>query len=309
MRAPDLNSLLKRNPRKLELRRLYIHFVVDVLLWVAIASLSLDIASVFAHALAAILFAFFSFRSFSLMHECVHSAGHSNRKMNNILGAVYGVFCFLPYARWRQLHLEHHIWTGNVDKDPSMKILIGFEAMGFKMPNHVDISWRKWIPFLGLMQHVVFWRQTLSAKQYPFLIASAIYLSASALLLGPLTLLVALAIYLEMVEIINFPHHLGMPQHKGEIRFATYEQSAFTRSCIYPKWFAHYVLLNFNLHNEHHLLPSHPWYQLDAIHEELKALGLELNSCAANAWIIENRMKPIDEVLMETFATERKKAA
>jgi fatty acid desaturase len=97
------------------------------------------------------------------------------------------------------------------------------------------------------------------------------------------------------------PHHLGLQQFRGDLRFNVVDQNRFTRSCIYPKWFAHAVLLNFNLHTAHHLFPSHPWYQLDDLHTEIVKAGLQLNLEHANQWTAQQRRKPLCEVLAQSF--------
>src|SRR2546423_1704170 len=59
--------------------------------------------------------AVFYFRSFSLMHEAVHGSITPRRRWNDWIGLVYGVFCFLPFEHWRDIHLLHHQWAGNVE--------------------------------------------------------------------------------------------------------------------------------------------------------------------------------------------------
>src|SRR5690606_26487184 len=103
-----------------------------------------------------------AFRAFGMMHECVHSSGHADRKWNNVLGWIYGTLCFLPFGSWREVHLQHHLWTGNVEKDPTAKILLGFRQNGFKVPRYMSLAWQLWIPWLGFMQHMVFWRAAVA---------------------------------------------------------------------------------------------------------------------------------------------------
>lgn len=303
MQRDLLHSILKHHPRALNPKQIGIHLIIDVLLWVAIgiASLGPGHPHLLMAVCAGLLFSIFSFRAFALMHDCVHSACHPNMAINTYIGETFGVFSFLPFKSWRQLHLDHHTWTGNVDRDPSMKILLRFKMGGFQVPGFVAFGWRRWVPILAFMQHLVFWQQTVSKKQYGFLIGSLTYLALVAVLMGPFALLVGLVTYLYLVEIINFPHHLGMRQFHGEERFPVWEQHRFTRSCLYSKWFAHLVLLNFNLHNEHHLFPSHPWYQLDDLHDELKISETEFNTSSGNQWILQNRKKPVQAVFAETF--------
>lgn len=302
MEKKIFTEIARRNPRRFKPGAIAKHLGIDGAIWLAIAALKYFGGDGFlSSVLAAALFAIFSFRAFGMMHECVHSAGSSDAKVNGRVGFFAGVFCFLPFAGWRDMHVEHHRWTGNIDKDPTQKILLAFERAGFRMPKVPSFAWTYWLPLLGFMQHLVFWKATVTKGEYRFVSLSAAYLALLAWLMGPLTLVGGLIMYLYVVEMINLPHHLGMGQYHGEKRFAYFEQNQFTRSCVYPKWIAHNLLLNFNLHTAHHLFPAHPWYQLDQLHEEIVAAGLQLNMCEGNDWILKNRTRALDEVLVESF--------
>ncbi len=273
----------------------------DLILWTALLGIRALDGGFFVSLLIACGLAAFYFRSFGMMHEGVHSALATSRRWNNAVGSVYGIFCFLPFRSWQDVHLRHHQWTGNVEKDPSSRILLQFKRDGYRTSALVIWSWKNWVPVLAFMQHIVFWKATKSKSELFFVAMSVLSLGLSILALGPVAVTAGLLIYLYMVEIINFPHHLGMPQFEGDARFPATDQARFTRSCFYPKWFAHSVLLNFNLHTEHHLFPAHPWYSLDALHTEVDGAGLLLNRCEANEWILKNRAKPIETIMRQTF--------
>ena len=66
-------------------------------------------------------------------------------------------------------------------------------------------------------------------------------------------------IYLVGVELVIFPHHLDMPTvdpQSDKQRLYVWEQQATTRSCRYPGILSELLVLNFNLHTEHHLFPA-----------------------------------------------------
>ena len=309
MKQNVFRDILTQVPRKIQNVRVFRHIFTDVCLWLGLLLGRHSSDQLWMSALLAAGFAIFCFRSFSMMHECVHSASHSSRRWNDAIGAMYGIFCFLPFRSWREIHLKHHTWTGNVEKDPSARLLAEFRKNGFRTAGYVSWSWLNWIPTLAFLQHVVFWKATKSRSEAIFIGLSVATLLGAARALGPLTLLAGLIFYLYLVEIINFPHHLGMQQFDGEARFSAHDQAQFTRSCVYPKWFAHHVLLNFNLHTEHHLFPAHPWYALDAIHAKIKNEGLLQNACESNAWILKNRGVPIEQIMTQTFAEKERRSA
>lgn len=304
MKQEVYRALAKKIPRRFERGRVYHHVLLDIMIWSGIAALKLSPQYGWTNILILVLFAIFSFRSFAMMHDCVHSAATKDARWNHILGSIYGVFCFLPFGGWRASHLDHHRYTGNMDLDPVMKIIVKFKENRYHAPAVMRWLWPLWIPVFGFMQHVVFWQISMTRKEYPFLFGLATYLGAGVWFFGPLGLLLNVICYLMLVESINLPHHLGMVQFEGQQRFPIFEQHLFTRSCDYPRWFAHHVLLNFNLHTEHHLFPTYPWYQLDTIRAEILALREEHNRCAGNEWVMIQRKSSLDEVLIQSFAQD-----
>lgn len=250
------------------------------------------------------------FRGFGIMHEAVHGAVSKNQSINDVLGVLGGSFCLLPFESWKRSHLRHHHWSGNVEKDPVMALIEAYPRMSFVMQKLLSGGWRVWLPILGFLQHVVFWRlslkpllkEKLEAKVVMSLLAPIFFwgfLCIGAPLdfvmeaLGP-----SLFLYFIGIEVVNLPHHLGLPQHRGDVRFSVWEQYQIARSCLYPKWFARFVILNFNYHTEHHMFPDAPWYYLDQIHERVvEALKEEYNTDLHLAWILANKKKSMKEVL------------
>lgn len=114
----------------------------------------------------------------------------------------------------------------------------------------------------------------------------------------------AVLLYLIAVEVVNFPHHLQLPQYRGDTKFAIWEQHKVARTCLYPRWFAKLVVSNFNYHIEHHMFPDAPWYYLESIHRVIRPLiGTEYNTDPYFAWILANRPKTLGEVLAGTEPT------
>jgi len=118
-----------------------------------------------------------------------------------------------------------------------------------------------------------------------------------------------IVLYLVMVEVINFPHHLELPQNRGDKTLHFWEQHHISRSCLYPKWVSKFFLNNFNLHAEHHIFPKAPWYKLDQIQNEVQtALGSEYNHSHKSEWILKNRKKDIEELLIYKAEIKNKAA-
>ncbi len=270
------------------------------------------IASVFSISCLSILF----FRSFGMMHEAVHGALHSRRGVNEVLGYIYGTLCFLPFQLWQKLHLDHHRWSGNFDKDPVMGVVRRYHdnpSLGFT-ESVLSFLWRAWVPVLATLQMIAFWKESFRLFKKEDRLKNGLALLpvlfwCALLTLAPLhfTAFVfapALVIYLMLVEAINFPHHLSMEKAWGDQSFPLPEQYRTARTCHYPKWFTHFVLLNFNFHVEHHLFPNLPYRELPKAASLLEnALESDYQSCSGFEWVRKNRQKPLRSVLLDESLT------
>ncbi len=258
---------------------------------------------------ASIILAVLMFRAFGAMHESVHGILSSRKWTNEILGVVWGGLCFLPYSQWRKGHLEHHFWAGNIEKDPVMKLCL-FVKNGGKMPWIVELGWTLWLPVLAIMQQAVFWwncflllgktRSSLldfSSVALPLLLWGGVgWLSGATVCLT--VILPAVFLYLTLIEIVNFPHHLELPQYDGPTRVSVFDQHEIARSCTYPRWLERWGLMHFNYHVEHHLFPTLPFSQLRQAHVILHPeLGTRYNVEAGLVWVLRNRRRRLTDVL------------
>lgn len=272
------------------------------------------------------LIASFFFRSFSLMHEAVHGTIDSNSFINNTVGIVYGGLCFLPFTTWKNIHIDHHVWSGNIDKDPTMKMVREFPNMSkFKKILYSTI-WKSWVPYIAFLQEVVFWSVSVKfivdgrveSKNRTQLLLSILAPAAvfagiivfSAQMNSLFFLAPSIVIYLVMVEVINFPHHLRLPRFGGNERLNLWEQYQISRTCVYSNWFSKYVLLNFNYHSEHHMFPQLPWYELEKAFHLLKneATIDDYNLGVGHEWIKVNRNKSLSIVFAPTKTIEFNKS-
>lgn len=293
-------------PRELMLWR---HFAQDALLALTAATIwSLAPWGWRALLIAPLLMVLF-FRSFSLMHEAVHRLAHESRAVNDLMGLVGGALCFLPFEPWRRSHLEHHHWSGNADRDPVMALVKVIPALDGRHLEGLNRLWTAWVPIVAFLQHLVFWRLAwsqvlreprglmLASVCLPVVLWSAIFLGTS-LEFVMFALVPALVAYLALVEIVNLPHHLERAILRGHERLPAWAQGETARTCLYPRWFARLVVLNFNYHTEHHMFPDVPWYHLDRLHEELlrensKSIAVD----KAFAWIRRNRRRSLEDIV------------
>jgi acyl-lipid omega-6 desaturase (Delta-12 desaturase) len=261
-------------------------------------------------ALASVSLAVFMFRSFSMMHEAVHDTIHNRRQVNKWLGHIYGVCSFLPFSQWKEIHVRHHTWAGNLDLDPTMKIIKMFRDTGAKPTALQEFAWRWWLPYLAFRQQIVFWQksfenlnrrqtQTVSAE----LCGMIVYIVICAGVFGLGVTLGAMLLNLILIELINFPHHMGLEQGGGQDKLVPMEQYRIARSVVYKNWFSRFALLNFNYHVEHHLFPTLPWHQLEHAHILLRSsLGDKFNLSYGNGWLKDSRKMTFLEVLQRSTA-------
>lgn len=267
--------------------------------------------------LGAPILAIIMFRHFALMHDASHGAISRNRSFNNFVGLVSGCVSFLPFQAWRESHLEHHLWSGNLEKDPVMAIRVAFPKAPAKLQNALSFAWRHWIPALATLQYSLFWLlsfKTVFTKNASLLkkaeLATPLMFWTTLIGLSPEGSLLKLflpgfGLYLLLTELVNLPHHLQLPTLAGDARLPFWEQYKTARSCLYPDWMGRLITLNFNLHAEHHMFPDAPWYTLPAIQ---KAVGPHIAHehyvDHLFEWSIENRKNHLLEVTREDSRKE-----
>jgi len=84
----------------------------------------------------------FFFALFVLGHDCGHGSFSVYPLLNDVIGTISHGFLMVPYYQWKLSHRNHHMNTGNIDKDevfypvrrseqpPNPRLLPGF-ALGF----------------------------------------------------------------------------------------------------------------------------------------------------------------------------------
>jgi omega-6 fatty acid desaturase (delta-12 desaturase) len=248
------------------------------------------------------------FRGFGIFHDASHNAVSKNKALNDFVGIVGGALCFLPFKSWQLVHLEHHRWTGHIQKDPVMKLVRDYPSYSQSKKKILNFCWRYWVPLMAAMQNIVFWgecfKRLKTAEKADWVQHFLSILLVVVWICGLLTygglgfLALSTLFYLVTVEVVNFPHHLGLPQESGEYKKSFTDQYEHARSCLYPKFLARHLFNNFNYHVEHHMFPHLPWHCLDEVHSMVReSLSEKYNFCENNSWILANRTKDLGEVM------------
>ncbi len=171
---------------------------------------------------------------FITAHDAMHGLVHAQRRTNDAIGALcLALFAFLPYARMRRAHHEHH----RVPAQPGD-------------PDFVDARFWRW--FVGFFSGYVSWRiVALNAVWQTLLVVAGVpLLQVIAVLFVPA--------FLSALQLFYFgtyrPHRtlVGEPfadAHRARSASVTSARSFF--ECYH-----------FGYHWEHHDAPWLPWWRL-----------------------------------------------
>lgn len=236
-----------------------------------------------------VLLALSAYQFFVIMHECGHGSFLRSRWGNVIIGSIASIGCLIPYEAWARLHMLHHRWVGVVDRDPTQAHVLARRRMNTVITFLFRTVWKLRVP-IPMIQFIaaVFWMEPFArvkksgAFDYSRSLLSMAVCAVPHLALcyavGPrhyaVSLGPALFAYFIIFEYVNLPQHSGMFPYTSETRrepVPLHEQESITRTSTVPEWISRYMLLNFNLHSEHHLFPSAPWHSLPALRTALRS--------------------------------------
>jgi len=253
-------------------------WIVLGFLTVTAAGLGLSMQSGLMYGVGQVLLAVAFVQWFCLLHEAGHGTLFSKQKWNVRAGHLAGFFALIPFHSWRLIHHEHHRWTGWQDLDPTTEALVPRELKFYERAI-INTSWFIWFPLFSILYRVNnFWRFGRIKKRVQerhhrkvggnLIVQGVLYLVLTGLIGLPLLEVIgpALLVSFMFMDVILFSQHNHIPQklsHGERVSPHPFiEQQPFTRSLIFPQWFARGVLLNFDAHELHHMYPTVPGYRL-----------------------------------------------
>lgn len=221
-------------------------------------------------------------RNFFLLHECGHGSMYRSPSLNTLGGFLCSMLCPIPFVYWRNCHRLHHLWTGVIDKDPLAGNLVKLKY-GSKIKKKVfQFIWRYGIPIPSLTVIASLWLYPLweakrkkTAQDYVLeYVSLATSFLAWAIWIAWLgwNVVPCLLVFLLGFDIINLAHHAGLFPYESSTRqkpVPLHEQDVLSRSTPMRSFFSIFFAYNFNLHSEHHLFPTAPWFRLNAIRNYL----------------------------------------
>lgn len=195
------------------------------------------------------------YASFTPLHDATHRTVSSNRRVNDTIGTI-SCLLLLPGITtriYRYLHLEHHRYSGNEEKDPDEAFVSAPRwALPFVLAG-LDVLWSRW--------YISHWstRPVGERREYVVCIGFYIFLHV-AFLSSPYAL--------EFILIWMIPQRLGLfyvawffahIQHPKGVLWEEAPFQATVRVMTNP--LARWLLLGQSKHHIHHLAPSVPYYR------------------------------------------------
>ncbi len=216
----------------------------------------------------------------AILHEAGHKTLFRSRILNRSAGYLAGFFALIPGDCWWIVHAKHHFWTGWQNLDMTTESLVPRPLSRLERVV-INTCWQLWIPlFASLYRWNNYWNLFRLRKIFPrspqrrtVTLNIVIYLIVYLTLIFGLgvnviakTAGLAMLVTLSLQDLLILSQHTHIPmklsEGKAVQRFTPWQQEVFTRSLVFPQWFARLVLLNFDAHGLHHMLPRIPGYHL-----------------------------------------------
>lgn len=248
---------------------------------------------------------------FALLHEAGHKTLFRTAALNKFWGYLAGFWALIPFDCWKLIHARHHYWTGWQDLDATTATLVP-RRLHWLERAIVIICWWTWMPLFSTLYRLHnYWhlprlfryfrdsrqRVRLTSNVLVYLaayvaLAFGIGLQRSAELFG-----LGLLLTLMMQDPLILSQHTHIPMERsggGDVKpFAPGEQEVFTRSLIFPTWFARWILVNLDAHELHHVHPSVPGYYLHLLQRPT------LNGIAWWRWLLQAKRVRGDVLLFQ----------
>ncbi|WP_374471565.1 fatty acid desaturase [Phenylobacterium sp.] len=227
----------------------------------------------------------FLVRLFMIQHDCGHQAFFGERRANDWVGRIIGVFTLTPYDYWRQTHAIHHATSGNLDRRglgaiemltvAEYKALPAHRRLGYRLYRHPAVMFGLGPAFvfflmnrlpIGMMRQG--WRPWASVLGNT--LAVVIGLGTLVWLFGPAPVLIVNAATMLLAATIGV--WLFYIQHQFE--GAEWSRNGvWTRDAAALAGSSHYDLppvlrwftANIGIHHVHHLSSRIPFYRLPKV--------------------------------------------
>ncbi|MFZ2407023.1 MAG: fatty acid desaturase [Methylobacter sp.] len=223
-------------------------------------------------------------RIFIIFHDCTHGSFYKSPLANRLWGRITGFITFTPFIHWQRRHMQHHAYSGNLDKRGIGDIHTMTVSEYLSAPIQKKLTYRLFrhplilffvVPiflFLILQRFPISGASTTEKRSVwltniaiisssIFLIYIADGLSLITIQLGTLFVGSSIGMWLFYVQ-----HQFEDTYWENKEKW-NYIEAALTGSSYYElpqllRWFSG----NIGFHHIHHLNPSIPNYNLEKCH-------------------------------------------
>lgn len=199
-----------------------------------------------------------AYLGFTVFHECVHRAAHTNRRVNDALGWLPSIMLSFHFPVFRTCHLQHHAHTNDPENDPDHFVS---HRPGWLRP--------LWLVGTAFNYRVVYYRNgwgTPVERRLQMAVDFVLVLSVPvAALTGTLE---AVGVLFWMPALLAGSLLFFAFDFLPHTPFTSTERYQDTR--IQPGRVRHWLLLGQNYHLVHHLWVSVPWFRYRDVYRELE---------------------------------------
>lgn len=199
--------------------------------------------------------------SFTPLHDAVHESASGNERLNNLIGTV-SAFLFVPGLSttiYRILHMEHHRWVGDRDRDPDILFVHAKKSLPLVLMTPEWI-WTHW--YITKL-----WKRRPHRERALFVLTLTVYVGLQvAFLLSPWAWdFVLVWLIPQKIAITVLVYVFAHIQHPEE---ATWEEAPFqTTAKIRTGPFGKLYWLGQTDHCLHHAVPHIPFHRYHRLWE------------------------------------------
>lgn len=246
-------------------------------LWVAVIFGLSGVAPVLAVLAAGMIVALHA----SLEHEVLHGHPFASKALNEAL-VFLPLNLFIPYNRFRDLHLAHHLDSNLTDPfdDPESNFLC--PRVWAAMPR-----WKKTLyrfnntlmgrilvgPLIGQTVFTIADARAAMRGDRAVILAWVLHIPGLAIVIG-LVLASPMPLW---AYVISAYMGLGILKIRTFLEHRAHEKSRCRTVIVEDRGLLAFMFLNNNLHVVHHMHPNAPWYKLPGLYRDGRARYLECN--------------------------------
>jgi fatty acid desaturase len=246
-------TILQTEVRAVEWPTLIV-FAATYALWVLSTTVLWTFSPILAVLAAALAIAQFS----SLTHEVLH--GHPFRSQTLSEALVFpGLTVFVPYLRFKDLHLQHHFDPALTDPYDDPESNYCDPAVWARMPAFTKLILRFNNTLIFLASD---WR-LMRAGDRRVMLGWALHLPGLALVLTWLSTVAAMPVWAYLVAVYV---SMSLLKIRTFLEHRAHEAARARTVIIESRGPLSLLFLNNNFHVVHHMHPAVPWYKLSALY-------------------------------------------